>query len=70
MTSDVKTLNLYVWFEEAGGKSVWLAQVPEIRLSAAGASRGEVIALVRHSLEIEFPGESHHLEIHDCLAPA
>ncbi|TEX46472.1 MAG: hypothetical protein B7C54_04455 [Acidimicrobiales bacterium mtb01] len=70
MRHDVNTLNLYVWNELVGAESVWSAQIPEVRLSVSAESREGAVARARKSLEAEFPGQVHHLAIHDCLAPA
>ena len=61
---------MYVWREFVGDEFVWSAQIPEIRLSASAGSRADVIESARESLAVEFPGQAHHLDIHDCLAPA
>ncbi|MEY3340525.1 MAG: hypothetical protein RLZZ269_436 [Actinomycetota bacterium] len=70
MKSEVKTICLYVWQETVGEETVWSAQIPEVRLSASAGSRSDAITRARESLAFEFPGQAHHLDIHDCLAPA
>lgn len=65
MSRGMSVMKLLVSCEQVNDTRVWGARIDEIRLTAVGNSRDEVITLARECMSFEYPELLPFLEVED-----